>query len=839
LGRPKAGRFLFIYLVLACTAGDIRVMRGRQTNGLAGVGAHVHLVGICGVGMAGLAGLLKRRGFEVNGCDRARNRLADWLEGQGIEVREGHDPGHITQGVDWVIHSAAVSENSPELAKARESGLRVLRRGEVLPRLLVGRKSVAVCGTHGKTTTAWMITQVLWHCGKSVSWCIGGELAAEDTGRASGYKGGAPGDNDLLSDEDTVVVEADESDGTLAFYRPDIAVITNIEFDHMEYFGSRDAFEECFRRLVNNTRRGVVFCADDPVAAAVCAGRDGALSFGFEDGCRVQAHEVDEAAAGIRFELAVDGQDRGTVELGIPGRHNVLNALAAIAAGRLLGLGVREILPGLAGARLPRRRFEKTVDEEGLVVISDYAHHPSEIAALVRTARGLNRRRVLAVFQPHRYTRTLALGHDFPAAFRGVDRLVLAPVYAASEDPLRGGTVWDLYRHFRPGARGPCETGAGLPLVAGSLEEAWRWLKRELREGDLLLVVGAGDVDSIAQRAAAEWAVRESGSLEVWETGPNREGVSGSGCGSGEAYLFGSWQSAALDELRELAAGSVFSCNEPLAEKTTLKVGGPADLWYEIDSPEDLKAILRWSSGHGVRFQVLGGGSNVLVSDLGVRGMVGRLSGAAFRRIEERDGMAVAGAGASLAGLVAWSQKAGRGGLEFLEGIPGTVGGAVRMNAGAQEKNVGEHLSWIRCLNLDGGECMLRESEFGTGYRICNGVRDRIVLEAAFRVVPEEPAVIEEKRRKIAARRKWMKGVRSAGSVFLNPPGGYAGRLLEAAGAKGLEVGGAAVSERHANFIVTGPGATAADVRALLELLRAEVRAKFGIQLRAEVGFIG
>jgi len=784
-------------------------------------------VGICGVGMAGLAGLLKRRGFEVSGCDRARSRLADWLGGQGIDVLEGHDPGHLARGVDWVIYSNAVPENAPELAVARDSGLTVLRRGEVLPRLLAGRKSVAVCGTHGKTTTAWLIAQALWSAGKSVSWCIGGELPGESEGGVSGYRICPSEKGHLPVDEEVMVIEADESDGTLALYQPDTAVITNIEFDHMEHFESRDAFEQCFRRLVHNTRRGVAFCAEDPVASALCGGRDGALSFGFGDGCRLQAREVTEAAAGVSFELVVEGECRGTIEMSVPGRHNVLNALAAIAACRLLGLELRKILPGLAGARLPRRRFEKTVDREELVVISDYAHHPSEIAALVRTARGLEGRRMLAVFQPHRYTRTLALGRDFPAAFRGVDRLVLAPVYAASENPLKGGTVWDLYRHFRSVAGAAAEDAAGVPLVAGSLDDAWRWLKRELRKGDLLLAIGAGDVESIANRAADEWEKEKCGS----------GGVSGSE--SGEGRLFGSWGPAALEELRAAAPGSVFRGDEPLAGKTTLKVGGRADVWCEIDSPGDLKAILRWSSECGVRFSVLGGGSNILVSDLGVDGIVGRLCGSAFRRIEEADGLVIAGAGASLAGLAARSRKAGMGGLEFLEGIPGTVGGAVRMNAGAQGKSIAEQLSWIRCLNLDGGECMLRGSELGIGYRLCEGAVGRIVIEAAFRTVAAAPALIQSKRRAIASQREWMKGARSAGSVFLNPPGDHAGRLLEAAGMKAVRVGGASVSQRHANVIVTGAGATAADVRALLELARGEVREKFEIELETEIVFMG
>lgn len=763
---------------------------------LAQAGGRVHLAGICGVGMAGIALHLKRRGLQVAGCDAAPNALAAWLRRNGIEVLEAHHPEHV-RDAHWVVRSAAVPAQAPEMLAATAAGLPVFARGEVLPALLRGRRSVAVGGTHGKTTTTTFITLVLRSAGRDPGWCIGGESELLD-----GVAGAGRGD--------ALVVEADESDGTIALYAPDVAVITNIEFDHMEHFANVEEFEGCFRAFARQAGR-VIYCADDPRASSVCAGAGSARSYGLSGSASVRAVNIAGDGGQQQYDLQCDGRILGRIALPVAGLHNILNSLAAAAACLDLGLTFEQVRDGLLAARLPRRRFERIAERDGVTVLSDYAHHPTEIGALVAAAMKLPARRRIAVYQPHRYTRTLALGPDFPASFAGLDELVLAPVYAASEQPLAGGTVWDLYAHVRasPATAARC-------AVATSLENAWGYLRRELRPGDLFLVVGAGDVEKIAFQA------RDA--LAAGPVGPD-----GLARPCSAAALLESPEGSRLSPLTALRE------NEPLAPKTTLKVGGAADLWADVGTVEDLQQLLRWARRTGTPFRLLGAGSNTLVSDLGARGLTARMTGDAFRAMREENGRIVAGGLVTIESFLARLEEGGLAGLEFLEGIPGTLGGALHMNAGAWGGEITSRVEWIRCLKAGGDERIVSRSELAAVYRECLALRGMIVIEAAFVLEPGSREKIAACRAEIAGKRRWMEGFNSAGSVFKNPPGLHVGKLLEAAGMKGQRVGGATVSGRHANFIVTEEGARAADVQALMERMRAAVEKGTGIRIEPEV----
>ena len=765
---------------------------------LAGAGGRVHLAGVCGVGMAGVALHLQQRGLHVTGCDASPNALAGWLRQNGIEVLAGHHPDHV-RSAQWLVRSAAVSERSPEIAAAVAAGMPVFARGEVLPALLRGRLSVAVGGTHGKTTTTTFIALILQSAGRAPGWCIGGE--SDLLGGVAGAGGG-----------DTMVVEADESDGTIALYSADVAVITNIEFDHMEHFANVGEFEGCFRAFARQAGRRVIYCADDPRAVSVCAAAPNARSYGLSDRATIRAINVAGEGECQQYDLQCDGQVLGRVELPVAGRHNVLNSLAAAAVCLDLGLAFEEVREGLRRVRLPRRRFERIAEKDGLVVLSDYAHHPTEIGALVAASAKLPARRRIAVYQPHRYTRTLALGPDFPAAFAGLDELVLAPVYAASEALLQGGTVWDLYAHFRA-------SRSTVPrcAVATSLENAWGYLQRRLRPGDLFMVVGAGDVEKIAY-----WA-RDAlhGVAPIAQDGLPRP--------------------CSIDTLRDSPEGGRLSDltalrgDEPLAPKTTLKVGGTSDLWADVGTMEDMQWLLRWAHRTGTPFRLLGAGSNTLVSDLGVRGITARMAGEAFRSMREENGLIVAGAFVSIEAFLQRLQARGLAGLEFLEGIPGTLGGALHMNAGAWGGEITSRVEWIRCLKADGDDRIVRRSELVAAYRECLSLRGMIVVEAAFALEGGSRETIAARRAEFAEKRRWMEGLNSAGSVFKNPPGLHVGKLLEAAGMKGQRIGGASVSLRHANFIVTEDGACAADVQSLMERMRAAVEARAGVRIEPEV----
>ncbi len=766
-----------------------RLLAARETD--------VHLIGVSGVGMAGLARLLHARGFRVTGCDLVPGRPAEWLVAQGIAVRTGHDPSHIRPGTDWVVRSAAVPEDSPEVARAVERGIPVFTRGQVLPALLDAHVSVAVGGTHGKTTTSTFIALMLRGAGRDPGWCIGGEVCG-------------PGTVAHVGADRELVVEADESDGTLALYHADISVVTNIEFDHMEHFEDEGAFRACFRHFAEQARRHVVYCLDDPAARALCETDESNVSYGFAEAAQVRAVAVDLRPHSASFDLTVRGESMGRVTLPVPGQHNVVNALAACAVGLELGLEACEVVQAMAGVSLPRRRFDRVVEHDGITVISDYAHHPSEIRALIGTAIEVPHRRLMAVFQPHRYTRTAALGEAFPPAFAGLDALILTPVYAASEQPLCGGTVWDLYERFAAPRRDDGGAGEGAALavmVAPGLEQAWDYLGHRLAAEDLLLVIGAGDVEKLGG-----WAHEHI-------VAGNAEQPPGS----------------MAPVLGESLPDSVCRADEPLADKTTLRVGGNADIWAQIGSAADLSRILAWTAQRDVSLRLLGGGSNVLVGDLGVRGVVARLAGADFRALRREGATFVAGGAVPVAKLLNALQEIGLSGLEFLQGIPGTVGGCLAMNAGAWGGTVGEQVSWIRCLNRDGTECILHATDLEWRYRDCPALASRVVVEAAFKAVEGDPGGISERRAGFAAKRAWLRGKHSAGSVFKNPEGDFAGRLLEDAGLKGYCVGGARVAHEHANVIETLEGATASDVMALVAKMRAAVLAEHGVHLQTEI----
>jgi UDP-N-acetylmuramate--L-alanine ligase/UDP-N-acetylenolpyruvoylglucosamine reductase len=764
-----------------------------QARRLIAAGASVHLAGIGGIGMAGLAFHLKARGLAVSGCDAAPGPNTAWLQARSIPVCIGHDPAHAA-AADWLIRTTAVPADSPEAAAAAAAGKPVLRRGEVLPALLPLPGSVVIAGTHGKTTTTTFLTRLLQAAGRNPSFFIGGHI--DDQGTMAGS--GSP---------DLFVTEGDESDGTLALYEADIAIVTNIEFDHMEHFKDVTAFEACFTAFMRQAKR-VIFCADDPRAARLAAAIPGALGYGFSPDASIRATDIEEGPSRIAYTLVRDGAALGRLELPVPGRHNILNSLAAAAAGFALGVPFETLAAAFAGFSLPHRRFDRILERPDVLVVSDYAHHPSEIRTAIQSARLQGRKRILAVYQPHRYTRTKALGPDFPPAFEGVDDLTLVPIYEASEQPLEGGTIWDLYRRFR-------ESGSA-PRLARTLREAWLDLRHRLEPGDLLLVMGAGDVEKIAF-----WAKEELGGL------PPARG----------ARL---WREPAEELLAEpLPSGSPFRLNETLANKTTYRVGGEADAWVEAASEMDLQALLARACKLGVPVTVIGGGSNFLIPDTGLRGIALRLSAAGFGTLRIEGTAVTVGPACPAARLADAVEKAGLGGLEWLEGIPGRVGGLLRMNAGAYESEIGTCVSWIKVAEADGSLRTLKRDELVFAYRRCDSLDNRIVIEAGLQLAAADKAAIRARRVEIRCKRDWMRGLHTAGSVFRNPPGDFAGRLIEDAGWKGKTLGGARVSERHANVLVAEAGCTASDLLALMELIRDSVFRKSGVALESEIRIPG
>jgi UDP-N-acetylmuramate--alanine ligase len=457
-------------------------------------GRRLHFVGIGGAGMSGIALVARELGAQVSGCDRAESAYTRILEQAGIEHVIGHSPEHITPGVE-VIVTTAIPDDSAELRAAREQGVPILHRGALLAEVASLRKLLAVTGTHGKTTTAAMAACCLRGNGLDPGFLVGGEVPL------------APGRpaNAGWGEGEWLVAEADESDRSFLQLSPQIAVVTNVELDHHRTYGSLVELEDAVRVFLERLPEdgAAVLWHGGGLVRLAPEGRR-VITYDIESGSRrprahLEAGKLRTSGLGTGFELVRDGERIGEVELRVPGRHNVLNALAALAAAEAAGCDLAQAAEALAGFRSAARRFEQRGEGRGVRVFDDYAHHPTEVAATLEAARALEPRRLVAVFQPHLYSRTLHLHEELGRELARADFVVVLDVYPARERPegelagVTGKLVADAC----------ADHSDGRPVWwLPTLDEAESVLARRLTEGDLVVTLGAGDVDRLAKRLA-------------------------------------------------------------------------------------------------------------------------------------------------------------------------------------------------------------------------------------------------------------------------------------------------------------------------------------------------
>jgi len=454
-----------------------------------GRGRRIHFIGIGGTGMSGLAEVLLNMGYQVSGSDLRASEATDRIVQGGGRVFVGHDPANV-EGAQVVVFSTAVREDNPELAAARAAQVPVIPRADMLAELMRMKYGIAVGGAHGKTTTTSLIAAVLAHGGLDPTFVVGGRLHAI-------------GANAQLGHGQFLVAEADESDGSFLRLSPAVSVITNIDREHLDHYKDLEDIRQAFLYFANRVPfYGVtVLCADDDEVRAILPRiTKRTLLYGTRAEAAVRAERIELLPHGSRFKVVASGQVMGDVELGLAGRHNVLNALAAIAVGLEVEVGFGHIAQALAGFRGVARRFETRGTAAGVRVVDDYGHHPTEIAATLAAARGLGGR-VLVLFQPHRYSRTQALRREFGACFRDADRVWVLDVYPAGETPIPGVSGHTLVESAR-------EQGASHVSDAGDAEAAVAAVVAEARPGDTVLTLGAGDVwklgDQVLRRAGAQ-----------------------------------------------------------------------------------------------------------------------------------------------------------------------------------------------------------------------------------------------------------------------------------------------------------------------------------------------
>jgi len=748
---------------------------------------HLHCLGVGGMGVAPLAIYLAQAGFSVTGEDDA---LTDDV--RTLLARESVVIGPLPVDCELVVYSSAIAQTHPAYGAALARKIPLVRRGELLAEVLRGKKLIAVCGSHGKTSTTAMLITALRAAGFPAGWVLGG-LFADDTPPAR------------TGSSDWVVAEIDESDGTIEAFAPEVTVAVNLDWDHPDFYRRAADLEATFAALFHRTR-GPVLVSDACAVSARVAPT--AKTFGRTGNFR---GTISCESAG-RMTLRLGGEFTLT-EAGVKaqGDFNAANATAALAAAQLLGATLTPTL--LADYPGVRRRQTTLHAADGLTVIEDYAHHPAEIRALLTSLR---RRvgeagRLVVVFQPHRFSRTAQFKAEFAAALAVADSVHLLDVYAAGEAPTAGGTTADIYAELK-------RIAAALPVsyLPGGGAAFFGALARDVRRDDLIAFVGAGDIDRLA-RSWLEILREDAMKAQRWDE-----------------------QFAALKPL--LAKETKFKREEPLAAKTTMRVGGAARLYAEPASLADLQTLLREATARGIRVFVLGRGSNLIVPDEGVDGLVLSLLHEAWAGFEARsDGRVWAGAGLRLKNLCGKAVMAGLTGFEFLEGIPGSVGGALRMNAGAMGGWMFDVVDEVQLITLAGEVRTLAKAAMHVDYRHCAELHDAIALGALLRPAAKVDAEAVARQIDVYKRKRQESQPRepSAGCIFKNPPGNSAGRLIDESGLKGERVGDAEVSTVHANFIVNRGAATGADILELVRRVRARVRQVKGVELEPEVLLYG
>lgn len=767
----------------------------------------VFLVGASGCGMACLGHLFLDLGCQVAGSDLKWNDFSRVLAERGAVLYRAHDADHISRlSPSLVIYSSAIPKDNPELLAARERGIPTMRRAEMLAGLLAAQRSVCVVGMHGKTTTSAMLSFALDELGQQGSYAIGGEVAQlSRPARFVGAADKAAGTGESVAP--WFVAEVDESDGGLGAFRPQDALILNIDNEHLDYFVSVDRIRSEFQSLIERSTGECLFCADDHELAEIAAGRVNGISYGFHPlaNYRVEMRNVDPAQPSIeRFTLWHEGAVLGKFTLQLSGQANVSNAAAVIVWLVRHGFAATDIAGAIAKFRGVRRRQEILFADSRFRVIDDYAHHPTEIRETIRAVRRSAPQRLITVFQPHRYTRTECLMEGFAACFEEADQVWLTEIYAAHETPIPGVSGQALAEMVA--ARG------GQPVYEPSLDILRRRLTEELRSGDVVLFLGAGEITRVAHQLAGGLATQSSGVASGFV--------------------------AALEA--NIGIGSVLRLNEPLAKRTTLRVGGPAEVFLEPASVADLSMALKEAKHHGVPIFMLGRGSNLLIRDAGIKGLVISLAQPVFSELMVRGDRMVCGAGARLRVVAAEARRVGLTGLEFLEGIPGTLGGALRMNAGAMGAWMFDVVERLRFMDYDGEVHERSVDELYVEYRGCPLLRSHLALEAVLVGQTSSEQAVRERMKQFSAKR-WgtQPAAPSAGCIFKNPGPIPAGKLIDELGLKGTRVGGAAVSDVHGNFIVNDGKATADDVLKLIELVQRRARSARGVELKTEVQIVG
>jgi UDP-N-acetylmuramate--alanine ligase len=453
---------------------------------------HVHFIGIGGYGMSAIARVMLEMGYRVSGSDVAKQELTEKLEAKGAQVYIGHQADNV-QGADLVVYSTALSKDNVEMLAAEELKIPVIHRAQMLARLMNEKRGIAVAGAHGKTTTSSMIALVMEECGTDPTYIIGGEILNV-------------GSNAKAGNGDYVVAEADESDGSFLQYHPTLAIVTNIEADHLEnYDGDFINLQKAYARFLSQVKDGgkAIVCLDDSYLKGMLPElKSEVITYGVDSDADYIARDIELGDRKMAFKVEHKGQWLGRLELNVPGRHNVLNALATLVTCLETGLTFEQVAVGIKKFRGAKRRFQVLGEVNDILVIDDYAHHPTEIQATIMAAQSTGKR-IIAVFQPQRYSRTFFLLEPFSRAFAEADEVILTDIFSpAGEQQIEGITALRLAEMIHTNSNPNVKY---LPAK----EDVLDYLRGHVQPGDLVLTMGAGDIWKVADALAKELRNRE------------------------------------------------------------------------------------------------------------------------------------------------------------------------------------------------------------------------------------------------------------------------------------------------------------------------------------------
>ncbi len=771
------------------------------------------LLGTCGMGMLPLAIYLNEHGYTLYVSDDFPQPYAQpYLQKKGICWVSPHN---CPDDFDLIVYSQAIPFSHPLRQKGRSRNIPELSRGHFLAQCLEGKKLVAIVGSHGKTTTTSLLIHTLQQAPHFKFSYLLGALFRD--------KRLAPAHYEARSE--WVIAEIDESDGSIEAFSPEITLALNLDWDHHSHYPTEALLQKTFRHLFERTKKALFIPEHSKVLLQLSNtssallrpfGNKNQIQLPTQSGSdnnsvkndwilHIESNPIDSLKKDGAHKLSKRENNSALFSLGqtikvpLVGDFNVSNALASLCVCQyILGTLPQEPFKNYQGVH---RRQDQLFESHSLSVLADYAHHPTEIEALLRAYPRTSWKRVI-IFQPHRYTRTAHYAQKFAEVLSEADQVILLPVYAASENPLEKGSSEQILAQI-PKATSACIMKKEDPLILQKIASYCE------DQPTYCFFIGAGDINQLA--------VQFTDYLNLKEVKP------------------------IIDISSKLSHACPIKQYEPLGSKTTLKVGGQARYFAQPSNAIELSSLIKEAQVLKIPYFILGRGSNLIVSDDLYEGLIIQLNQAQWQTIELIGERQIwIGAGVRLKELCGKAASLGISGFEFLEGIPGCVGGALRMNAGAMGHEIFDLVEQIEILDDRGDFQSLSKEECIISYRNCETLKHKVALRALFKgtsiqakeVIQNTMAVFSKKRKATQPRDP------SAGCMFKNPKGDHAGRLIEAAGLKGFSIGGAKVSPIHANFVINTGNATAKEVQELIRSVQKTVKTIHNIELEPEALYI-